>query len=274
MFNLRELFWPRLEPLSQSQIDSAHQRDQTAIQQIRRQSWRRDTDAALEEARRLNEAELERRKTVDTKAATYLTVVGVLTPILSTFGPSLSDAKESLAFRLISALLLILAVAYLVSAGLHAFHALRVGVSHRVDTSELTAIWSRPSPKRALIRQLLEAVYRDRNPVNEKVSSIKMTDEFLVRAFITFALLLAIQSAWKPATEVWQTFHPPKSPAFTRSSVPETSATKVCEREKEIPVKPTPTVRHAQHRPAKQCQASDISNISSASGETSSDASQ
>ena len=274
MFNLREFFWPKLEPLSQSQIATAHQRDLAAIQQIRRQSWRLDTDTALEEARRLNEAELERRKTVDTKAATYLTVVGVLTPILSTFGPSLSDAKASLAFRLISSFLLILAVAYLVRAGLWAFHALRVGVSHRVDTFELTAMWSRPSPKKALIGQLLEAAYRNRTPVNEKVSSIKMTDEFLVRAFITFALLLAIQSGWKPATELWKTFHPPKPPAFTLSSVPVSSATKVRERERKIPVISAPTARRVQPQPTKQCQAPDISSISASAGETSSNASK
>jgi len=76
-----------------------------------------------------------------------------------------------------------------------------VSTFHRVDVAELSGLWSQSTPKVALTKQLLKAAYLNREPVNEKVSRIKMTDAFLVRAFITFAMLLVIQAGWKPVAD-------------------------------------------------------------------------
>ena len=210
MIDLIEFVWPRLRGLSKSEAAKADAEAIAERRDLSRQSWRRDTDVILEEARRLTDAEAERRKTADAKAATYLTVVGVLTPILSSLAPTLSDSKANAALRTISAPLLILAVVYLVTAGIWAFRTLRVGMTHRVDTADLVTIWSQRAPKAALVGQLLRAAYANRGPVNDKVSRIKMTDAFLVRAFVTFAILLVVQAAWKPVSDAYNSIHVPK----------------------------------------------------------------
>lgn len=213
MIDLIEIVWPRLRGLTKSEAAEADAKSIVERRDLSSQSWQRDTDVILEEARRLTGAEAERRKTADTKAATYLTVVGALTTILSSVAPSLSDSKASAALRTISAPLLILAVVYLVTAGVWAFRALRVSMTHRVDTADLVTIWSQRAPKAALVVQLLLAVYENRGPVNDKVSRIKMTDAFLVRAFVTFAILLIVQVGWKPAADAYTAFTATNSPS-------------------------------------------------------------
>ena len=196
-----EWLWPTLakDDTEAGQRAARRRLDLDAIQQ---RSWANDTDSALEEARRLTDAEAERRKTADGKAATYLTVVSALVPILSSAAPSLWDAKQSVAQSWVTVVPMAAAITYLVFAGVWAFRTLRVAGSARVDTADLVEIWDDPSPKARLVVELLQAVRHNHDGVNEKVTKIKMTDAFLLRAFIAFAAVLLVQVTWKPAASL------------------------------------------------------------------------
>lgn len=200
--NLREVFWPCLEPRSDIEAAQDNAALRLDLAKIRRTGWSKDADAALDEARRLIDAESDRRRGADTKAATYLAVVGVLVPGLTSFLPAVWKAELSPALTMASLPLLFLAIAYLLASAFWAFKTMQVSVSVRVDPGDMVEIWSRPRPKGRLAAELLVAVRLTRDPVNEKISSIKVTHEFLLRAFVTFALLLLLQVAWKPASSV------------------------------------------------------------------------
>ncbi|MCT4810822.1 hypothetical protein LZK49_32245, partial [Pseudomonas aeruginosa] len=89
-----EWLWPRLT-LSTT-ADSAQQRwlreEQDKVDQG---YWADISDVALEEARRLFDAEHERRRGADSKAGLYLAAITTLMPILASILPGLWDKQIS-----------------------------------------------------------------------------------------------------------------------------------------------------------------------------------
>ena len=77
-----------------------------------------------------------------------------------------------------------------------AFQTLKVSAATRVDTPDLVVALRRPKPKEALVRDLLKTARSNWRPVNQKVAYIRMTHAFLVRAFLTFSILLLVQIGW------------------------------------------------------------------------------
>lgn len=206
--------WPSLDKRPAVTDAQEHEALVADINSIRETKWTPDVDAALEEARRIIDAENERRTGADKKATTYLAVVGALMPILASLAPKIGDTSKMTAERVVAGGLMLIAVAYLLAAGAWAFRTLRVSVNHRVDAPDLIGAWRRPRPKEKLVAELLITARYNWRPVNEKVSAIRVTHAFLVRAFSTFAILLFLQIAWPPAASPLS----PSSPSAGKST--------------------------------------------------------
>ncbi|WCM48698.1 hypothetical protein OH720_16850 [Pseudomonas sp. WJP1] len=194
--NLKELIWPRLQTLNQqelSQQEAGHEQDNTSI---RAANWDVDTDAALEEARRLDDADSDRRKAADGKASLYLAAVTVLAPVLAALLAGIWSDPSTVGYSTVVLAIFFLGTLYLFRAGLWAFETLKVSTSSRVDASDLASLWCKTDPKPELVEKLLLAVRYNHTGTQRKMSCIKMTHAFLLRAFLSFILLLIVQVAW------------------------------------------------------------------------------
>ncbi|MFJ5284824.1 hypothetical protein ACIP66_13360 [Pseudomonas sp. NPDC088429] len=200
MKKIREFLWPILERPTAAEV----QREGAAAKElhlsIQQGDWTLGADVALEEGRRLYDAEAERRRSADTKAGIYFAAITALVPVLTSLIPSIWNDKASTVFAVTSLLIFALAVCYLVKAGLWAFHTLKVSRFHQVHSSDLARIVGNSESRVALAKEITQAVTANYSLVNEKVTCIKMTHEFLLRAFLTFALLMVVQCLWPPVT--------------------------------------------------------------------------
>lgn len=206
LFAIGQLFWPWLEDLTPAQkkkLEDDLTRDEARIEAL---DFGKEPEAALEEARRLADSEAERRRGTDQKAATYLPLVAALIPLVLTLVSALWENKAGSAPIWLNMLLLGLAVAYTASAGHWAFRELKVSVSHELGISDFEKAWGVPHPSQTLARRLLLHTRRNSKGVNWKVTCIKMAHEYLLRAFLTFSLLLLVNIGWYlagPLVQAW-----------------------------------------------------------------------
>ncbi len=150
----------------------------------------------LEESRRLFDAEADRRKGADAKAGIYLAAITALIPVLVSLLPTLWSDKSSKWLGCLGLFIFGWAVAYLLRAGAWAFRTLQVAGFAQLGPGELVRSWNKKSPKAALAKQLSSAVLYNYPLVNRKVTGIKMTHEYLLRAFLSFTILLVLQVMW------------------------------------------------------------------------------
>jgi hypothetical protein len=211
---LREFFWPWLDRLSTDEIKKQEERRKNDRVRIDKLNLRRDGDVALDEARRMADSEAERRRGTDQKAATYLPLVAALVPLILTVVSALWDKKAGSAPGWLNMPLLGLAVAYTAAAGLWAFRVLEVTISHEAGLGDFELVWSKPRPAQAFARRILLYTRLNQDRINWKVSCIKMAHAFLLRAFITFSLLLIINIVWYLAILLWQTIWPGPDPVL------------------------------------------------------------
>jgi len=197
--NLRDLIWPVLEPLSDVAAAQDAARYAQDLETIRAATPSEDLDTLVEEARRLADAETDRWKTAEARAKTYLTVAGVLVPILAGIAPTVFAANDGLPRPLISLLIFMFAGAYLLRGGLWALRTIRVEAWAQLDAVEVIEIWGKAGSKAELAKALLDRVRRNRGAVNAKVSCIKMAHEFWVRALCVFVVALIVRAVWDPA---------------------------------------------------------------------------
>jgi len=198
-----DLFWPTLEKptdMEKAREASALARDREQIDQAKISE---DEQMLIDEARRLADSEMDRRKTAETKAAIYLTIVGVLSPILATIAPEALEPKSGWPRLVVTLAIFLCAGAYLLRCGLWALHAISVKASTRIDAVDLVRLWALPDRKAALARQLMLCVRLDRAGVNEKVTSIIMAQAFAIRAFALCVLAMVVRSGWKPISQVF-----------------------------------------------------------------------
>ncbi|QNE07220.1 hypothetical protein [Croceicoccus marinus] len=214
-FAIGQVLWPWLEKLTPEQKNTLKDnltRDEARIDAL---DFGKDGDAALEEARRLAESEAERRRGTDQKAATYLPLVAALIPLVLTLVSALWEKKAGSAPIWLNMLLLGLAVAYIANAGHWAFRELKVGVSHEPGLTDFERAWGGPHPSQTLARRLLLHTRRNRDGINWKVTCIKMAHEYLLRAFLTFSLLLLVNIGWYLAAPLIQTWLSAPGPILT-----------------------------------------------------------
>lgn len=191
---LREFFWPILSSPCKCELDEISKSIDNDIKSIQDTDWGAEQELALEEARRLYSEEDERRKTAESKASNLLLVAVALIPLLTYLETMIWDGSHGSAPLWLTLPMLALAVAYLGNAGLWAFRTLTVGAYHRVYPADLINIWGGDKNiKLKLIIELMEAVRRNQEPINEKVSATKMTHAFLLRAVLAFSILLIIR---------------------------------------------------------------------------------
>lgn len=134
--NLRELVWPILERPSDVEAGQDAATTQADLDFIRQATLADDLDTLLDETRRLTDAETDRRKTAESKATIYLTVVGVFAPILASITPTILADKGGLTRPLVTFAIFMIAGLYLLRSGLWAFRTLQVGAASRLDAVE------------------------------------------------------------------------------------------------------------------------------------------
>lgn len=195
---LRELIWPVLEPLNAATVAQEAAQTRQDLEAIQGAAVTEDAELLVEEARRLSDAEEDRRKTAETRANTYLAAAGVLMPVLAVFTPAAVGADKDFVRTLVTLALFIAAGAYLFWSGRWAFRCLEVGVSARLDAVDLIAAWAKPDRKAELVRGLLKCVRLNRKLVNFKIDCVKMAHAFAVRAFAIFVLAGVTRFAWEP----------------------------------------------------------------------------
>lgn len=191
--------WPCLTPLSSK--DESRQKEwlSSEREKIAQGSWADKSHVALEEARRLFDAEQERRSGADSKAGLYIAAITALMPLLATTLPDLWDEQISKALRSTLLGIFICALLYLMRAGLWALKTIKVSGTAQLSPGEIVQSFSSEKPEEKLVTQLLNAVIYNYTGTNQKVSYIKMTHEFLLRAFFCFVAFLAVQVTWPTA---------------------------------------------------------------------------
>lgn len=194
-----EWLWPRLT-LTSPTADSPQQRWLDGEKEkVDQGCWTDKTDVALEEARRLFDAEQERRRGADSKAGLYLAAITALMPILAAIVPGLWDEQVSRALRGTLLAIFICALLYLMRAGLWALKTIKTTAAAQLGAGDIATSFNSDKPEEKLVKQLLSAVIYNYSGTNQKISCIKMTHEFLLRAFFCFVVFLIVQAVW-PAT--------------------------------------------------------------------------
>lgn len=206
--NIREFFWPILEPGDEAEEARILQMD---LDRIQTAPVPVEADLLIEEARRLLDAESDRRKSAEARANTYLAIAGVLIPLVAAAMPSALQRPADAAMTTVSLGLVLLAGAYLLQSARWAFRCLEVGVSARVDAIDLFNIWRSNERKTELARNHLKCVRSDRKRVNYKVTCVKMAHAFAIRAFAVFLIAMATRFAWQPATDLLALLDQPTS---------------------------------------------------------------
>ena len=182
------------------------------IEIVEEGDWTRGADAALEEARRIFDAESARRSGADGKAGIYLAVITALIPVLTSLLPNLWGSKIHVVLGSISLLTFVISVAYLIGAGWWAFKTIKVSITHTISPCDIAMSWKTDSPEQGLAKRLSKAVIANYDGVNEKVLFIKLTHAYLLRAFFCFVALLLIQAIWPMAAStvdvIFEYFNP------------------------------------------------------------------
>ncbi|WP_142781902.1 hypothetical protein [Agrobacterium sp. T29] len=184
--------FPYIEPLTPAQKNDEAQRLQKDLAAIRAAAWNSNEERALDEAQKVAAAEMERVRTAEAKATTYLAVLAALVPIIITLQGANWEKKAGPAPDAARLFVLALSTFYVAGAGFNAFKTLQVRGFQKVGESEIVAAWKSPNPFRRLCRGTLLATRNSRDVVNEKVTRILVTHEHLLRAFGLFILLLLL----------------------------------------------------------------------------------
>jgi hypothetical protein len=191
-----EWLWPRLDPPSSQQAIDQQRRLASLKEKVKQGVWTEQSDVALEEARRLFDAEQERRRGADSKAGIYLAAITALIPVLASLLPNLWGNEIGKAFAGLSLLVFVCALIYLLRAGLWAFGTIKISGFSQLGPSDIAESWNSKNPEEQLAKHLLQSVIFNFDRTNKKLSCIKMSHEYLLRAFFCFVAFLTIQAVW------------------------------------------------------------------------------
>ena len=185
-----EIVWPTLVTSEGANLrnEQKKQRDLAAIERAR---WN-DVESVLDEARRLADLEMNRRKSAESKATIYLAALAALLPLTGTLVNTRSEhlnAEWQWQIIVFLGFLCVIAV-YFVASGIWSLRTIKRSVHHRLDVDELVAAQENPSADAMLCKAILKSVVNDRYGTNAKVSSMAMAHAFFVRLFVMYVLLL------------------------------------------------------------------------------------
>lgn len=187
-----DLVFPYIEKLTPAQQAAEEQRLQRDIAAIEVADYTLNDERALDEAQKVSATEVDRVRTAESKATTYLAVLAALVPVIITLQAANWEKKAGPAPDAARLFVLAVATVYVAAAGYHAFKTLQVSGFQRVGEAEIAAAWRTQKPLRKLTRGTLLATRRSRDAVNAKITRIRVTHEHLLRAFGTFVLLLLL----------------------------------------------------------------------------------
>ena len=187
-----DAIFPYIEPLTDEETAAQNKSLSNDVEAINAAEFSKEPGRALDEAQRVATAEIERARTAESKATTYLAVLAALVPLVITLQAAAWEDKSGPAPVGLKLAILSIATLYVAAAGYHAFRTLQVSGFHRVVESEITTAWQTKTPLQRLAQSTLLASRRSRDAVNAKVTRIKVTHQHLVRAFIAFVLLLSL----------------------------------------------------------------------------------
>jgi hypothetical protein len=187
-----DLIFPYIEKLTPAEQAVENQRLERDIAAIEAADYTVNDERALDEAQKVSATEIERVRTAEGKATTYLAVLAALVPVIITLQAANWEKKAGPAPDAARLFVLAVATAYVAAAGYHAFKTLQVAGFQRVGEAEIAAAWRTRQPLRKLTRGTLLATRRSREAVNAKITRIRVTHEHLLRAFGTFILLLLL----------------------------------------------------------------------------------
>lgn len=194
-----DFVWPRL---GKAGSDDQKKLINDLHEAVEEGDWSNGASVALEEARRLFDAESARRSGADNKAGIYLAAITALIPVLTSLLPNLWGSEPHIVLEGLSLLIFGVSVTYLVGAGWWAFQTINVAISYTISPNDIAKSWRTDSPEQELAKRLAKAVIANYGRVNEKVSFIKMTHAYLLRSFFCFAALLLIQTGWPVAATI------------------------------------------------------------------------
>jgi len=156
----------------------------------------KESGAALDEVRRIADIEEDRRRGSDQKASTYLAVVATLVPLLVTLTTAVWDKQVGSAPTWLNVTTLTASIIYVSAAGVWAFRVLQVSVANRIGVRDVERAWSGGNPVQSITRQTLLCTLMNQSGINKKVTAIKFAHAFLLRAFLTFSILLMLNIAY------------------------------------------------------------------------------
>lgn len=189
---LADAVFPHIEPLTPVQEADQAKRLKEDLAAIHAAGWSPSEERALDEAQRVSAAEMDRVRSAETKATTYLAVLAALVPVIITLQAANWEKKAGPAPDAARLAVLAIATIYVAAAGFHAFKTLQVSGFQRIGEAEVADAWRTPNPLRKLTRGTLLASRNSRDVVNAKITRIRVTHEHLLRAFSAFILLLLL----------------------------------------------------------------------------------
>ena len=177
--------------MSESQRYELKRSTEKAIDQIKEAQWV-PIDSILEEARRLTLQEQGRIKSTDTKAMIYLGALTAFVPLFASLTDEFSSSFQEFENWqiLILVILFTITMLYLLAAGYWAFKTIQVRGFYRVDVDQLIQLNGSEQIDVALCKEILKSIRKNRDKVNNKVTSLIMAHEFLKRIFVSIILLL------------------------------------------------------------------------------------
>jgi len=173
------------------------------VREIEQSTWPNEPEKALVEAQAIAKREEDRRLSTDGKASNYLLAIVTLMPLLTYLESTVWEHKFGTAPNWVSLPLLAISVLYLLGAGFWAFRTLTVGTFHTLDAKDLRTIWQSPNRDNLIVNEVLKNARRNREPVNYKVSCIKMTHIFLRRGIMCFGFLVLAEAGWSGCMTGW-----------------------------------------------------------------------
>lgn len=199
MREIINFFWPILEKISDDEVENQKADEQELIKKIRNAELAKHPEIALDEARRLFDAEQERRRGADSKAGIYLAAITALVPVLVSVLPELWKSDDDKLFSTVLLIFFVGALIYLLRAAFWAFSTIKVSRFSQLGALDIVNSWDKSDPPQELTKKLMCYVSSNMSSTNEKVSCIKMTHEFFLRSFLCFLLYLAVQAVWPAA---------------------------------------------------------------------------
>lgn len=193
---LWQLIWPSIEPLKPAELANDRQETMNDTAEIRAMSVQQNQEQFLEAARGVQEVEAGRKAAAETRAAMYITATAALIPLLTwivTNGPAECGAESWPLWRtgfFAASVIYLMGAAYwsLKAMSVTAYHCIAVETLMKIHKSgeDLTA---------ALTRETLLIARRNRDAINEKITYVKVTQEWFFRAVAVQGFLLIADPA-------------------------------------------------------------------------------